>query len=141
MRSVLQRTRRVGQESGEDVEQLELTFSFDEIKSVFEFADGFPIEDEFFSQTQGKQPETSALSHPMPHSQHPIEILRFNTCGSVDDGKSAVIGRLVTNYCAVFACRVSEECQSRASHPLSLGERVGVRGNRPSDVFAVRNRL
>ncbi len=31
----------------------------------------------------------------MPHTQHPIEILRFNTCGSVDDGKSTLIGRLL----------------------------------------------
>src|SRR6187397_571945 len=29
---------------------------------------------------------------PIPH---PIEILRFNTCGSVDDGKSTLIGRLL----------------------------------------------
>ena len=31
----------------------------------------------------------------MPHSPHPVEILRFNTCGSVDDGKSTLIGRLL----------------------------------------------
>jgi bifunctional enzyme CysN/CysC/sulfate adenylyltransferase subunit 1 len=31
----------------------------------------------------------------MPPTQHPIEILRFNTCGSVDDGKSTLIGRLL----------------------------------------------
>ena len=31
----------------------------------------------------------------MPHTQHPIEILRFNTCGLVDDGKSTLIGRLL----------------------------------------------
>ena len=31
----------------------------------------------------------------MPHTFHPIEILRFNTCGSVDDGKSTLIGRLL----------------------------------------------
>jgi bifunctional enzyme CysN/CysC/sulfate adenylyltransferase subunit 1 len=31
----------------------------------------------------------------MPHTQHPIEILRINTCGSVDDGKSTLIGRLL----------------------------------------------
>jgi bifunctional enzyme CysN/CysC/sulfate adenylyltransferase subunit 1 len=31
----------------------------------------------------------------MPNTQHPIEILRFNTCGSVDDGKSTLIGRLL----------------------------------------------
>ena len=28
-------------------------------------------------------------------SQHPVELLRFNTCGSVDDGKSTLIGRLL----------------------------------------------
>jgi bifunctional enzyme CysN/CysC/sulfate adenylyltransferase subunit 1 len=28
-------------------------------------------------------------------SAHPVEILRFNTCGSVDDGKSTLIGRLL----------------------------------------------
>src|ERR1051325_8014768 len=26
---------------------------------------------------------------------HPIELLRFNTCGSVDNGKSTLIGRLL----------------------------------------------
>jgi bifunctional enzyme CysN/CysC/sulfate adenylyltransferase subunit 1 len=29
------------------------------------------------------------------HASHPVEILRFNTCGSVDDGKSTLIGRLL----------------------------------------------
>ncbi len=28
-------------------------------------------------------------------TNHPIELLRFNTCGSVDDGKSTLIGRLL----------------------------------------------
>src|SRR5207247_5264314 len=28
-------------------------------------------------------------------SHHPVEILRFNTCGSVDEGKSTLIGRLL----------------------------------------------
>ena len=27
--------------------------------------------------------------------QPPVDILRFNTCGSVDDGKSTLIGRLL----------------------------------------------
>jgi bifunctional enzyme CysN/CysC/sulfate adenylyltransferase subunit 1 len=31
----------------------------------------------------------------MPPAPHPIELLRFNTCGSVDDGKSTLIGRLL----------------------------------------------
>jgi bifunctional enzyme CysN/CysC/sulfate adenylyltransferase subunit 1 len=30
-----------------------------------------------------------------PHGRHTVEILRFNTCGSVDDGKSTLIGRLL----------------------------------------------
>jgi sulfate adenylyltransferase subunit 1 len=29
----------------------------------------------------------------VPH--HPVDLLRFNTCGSVDDGKSTLIGRLL----------------------------------------------
>ena len=28
-------------------------------------------------------------------TNHPVELLRFNTCGSVDDGKSTLIGRLL----------------------------------------------
>ena len=35
-------------------------------------------------------PPTQPVSH-----THPIELLRFNTCGSVDDGKSTLIGRLL----------------------------------------------
>jgi len=31
----------------------------------------------------------------MTASNHPIDLLRFNTCGSVDDGKSTLIGRLL----------------------------------------------
>lgn len=31
----------------------------------------------------------------MSTQPHPIDILRFNTCGSVDDGKSTLIGRLL----------------------------------------------
>jgi bifunctional enzyme CysN/CysC/sulfate adenylyltransferase subunit 1 len=32
---------------------------------------------------------------PTPVSDLPVDILRFNTCGSVDDGKSTLIGRLL----------------------------------------------
>lgn len=31
----------------------------------------------------------------MPATSHPVDLLRFNTCGSVDDGKSTLIGRLL----------------------------------------------
>src|SRR5262245_23319217 len=46
----------------------------------------------------------SVLTSPSPAStpaaqagpaQLPVDILRFNTCGSVDDGKSTLIGRLL----------------------------------------------
>lgn len=32
---------------------------------------------------------------PTTPTAHPVDILRFNTCGSVDDGKSTLIGRLL----------------------------------------------
>ncbi|MDD5350220.1 MAG: GTP-binding protein [Chthoniobacteraceae bacterium] len=31
----------------------------------------------------------------LPEPAHPVDLLRFNTCGSVDDGKSTLIGRLL----------------------------------------------
>ena len=45
-------------------------------------------------------PDTRAAAAGAPASApgrapHPVEILRFNTCGSVDDGKSTLIGRLL----------------------------------------------
>ena len=66
------------------------------------------------------------------HARHPIEILRFNTCGSVDDGKSTLIGRLARNRRALVAGRASEECRRLARCSLSPRERAGVRGNETS---------
>jgi bifunctional enzyme CysN/CysC/sulfate adenylyltransferase subunit 1 len=42
-------------------------------------------------------PTISDLRSPISHppSAAPVELLRFNTCGSVDDGKSTLIGRLL----------------------------------------------
>jgi bifunctional enzyme CysN/CysC/sulfate adenylyltransferase subunit 1 len=34
-------------------------------------------------------------NHATPAAPHPVDILRFSTCGSVDDGKSTLIGRLL----------------------------------------------
>ncbi|OIR04338.1 bifunctional enzyme CysN/CysC [mine drainage metagenome] len=48
--------------------------------------------------TPGAQPAViaSRASNPAPSDHmHPIDILRFNTSGSVDDGKSTLIGRLL----------------------------------------------
>ena len=72
------------------------------------------------------------------HARHPIEILRFNTCGSVDDGKSTLIGRLARNRRALVAGRASEECRRLARCSLSPRERAGVgcvRGNAALDPF------
>ncbi len=38
---------------------------------------------------------SAARADARPVAHHPIDILRFNTCGSVDDGKSTLIGRLL----------------------------------------------
>ena len=41
-------------------------------------------------------PSPSPISHPRSSTTVPVvDILRFNTCGSVDDGKSTLIGRLL----------------------------------------------
>ena len=37
----------------------------------------------------------SPISHTGAAAAAPVELLRFNTCGSVDDGKSTLIGRLL----------------------------------------------
>src|SRR2546421_12878974 len=38
---------------------------------------------------------TEELMSPLTSAHLPVDILRFNTCGSVDDGKSTLIGRLL----------------------------------------------
>jgi bifunctional enzyme CysN/CysC/sulfate adenylyltransferase subunit 1 len=40
-------------------------------------------------------PSRSPNSDLRSPASHPVELLRFNTCGSVDDGKSTLIGRLL----------------------------------------------
>lgn len=39
--------------------------------------------------------QTVSLPDGRAGAHHPVDILRFNTCGSVDDGKSTLIGRLL----------------------------------------------
>ncbi len=39
--------------------------------------------------------DAASARGPVASHSHPVEILRFNTCGSVDDGKSTLIGRLL----------------------------------------------
>src|SRR5580765_5657143 len=46
-------------------------------------------------RTARKRDTSDALCAMLASAHHPIEILRFNTCGSVDDGKSTLIGRLL----------------------------------------------
>src|SRR3954462_768427 len=40
-------------------------------------------------------PSSAPLLRPGSAAPTPVDILRFNTCGSVDDGKSTLIGRLL----------------------------------------------
>ena len=40
-----------------------------------------------------REPEASAVSDPFAHDRR--SLLRFITCGSVDDGKSTLLGRLL----------------------------------------------
>jgi sulfate adenylyltransferase subunit 1 len=58
--------------------------------------------------TQTNNPETS--------------VLRFITCGSVDDGKSTLIGRLLFDAKAVFADQI--EAIGRAKHKRTVGDIV-----------------
>jgi sulfate adenylyltransferase subunit 1 len=49
-------------------------------------------------------------------------VLRFITCGSVDDGKSTLIGRLLYDAKAVFADQI--EAIGRAKHKRTVGDAV-----------------
>jgi bifunctional enzyme CysN/CysC len=49
-------------------------------------------------------PQTAAHAQPAPHGP---ELLRFITCGSVDDGKSTLIGRLLYDSKLVFEDQLS----------------------------------
>ncbi|MEW5958392.1 MAG: sulfate adenylyltransferase subunit CysN [Chloroflexota bacterium] len=49
------------------------------------------------------QPGTgSEQTNPQPETQLPVDLLRFTTAGSVDDGKSTLIGRLLYDSKAIF---------------------------------------
>ena len=68
----------------------------------------------------------------MPHTQHPIELLRFNTCGSVDDGKSTLIGRLLYDSKSLMEDQV-EALEKSADIGTTLGtlsKRLRLRGRR-----------
>src|ERR1700709_2821107 len=45
-------------------------------------------------------------------SHHPIDILRFNTCGSVDDGKSTLIGRLLYDSKSLMEDQIEARARS-----------------------------
>src|SRR5512142_1962410 len=52
---------------------------------------------------------------PLAAHQHPVDILRLNTCGSVDDGKSTLIGRLLYDSKSIMADQLEhiEETSAR----------------------------
>ena len=54
---------------------------------------------------------------------HPVDLLRFNTCGSVDDGKSTLIGRLLYDSKGVFEDQLEAAARStvnRSAGPIDL---------------------
>ena len=69
----------------------------------------------------------------MPHTQHPIELLRFNTCGSVDDGKSTLIGRLLYDSKSLMEDQL--EALERSADIIAeiAAARVTERGSRADD--------
>ena len=58
----------------------------------------------------------------MPHTQHPIELLRFNTCGSVDDGKSTLIGRLLYDSKSLMEDQIEALERSATRYGMTVEE-------------------
>jgi sulfate adenylyltransferase subunit 1 len=61
----------------------------------------------------------NAVTEPFSQTQG---LLRFITCGSVDDGKSTLIGRLLHDAKGVFADQLS--AISKAKHKRTVGEQI-----------------
>ncbi|MFM2398593.1 MAG: hypothetical protein RL341_750 [Pseudomonadota bacterium] len=61
----------------------------------------------------------NAITEPFSNTQG---LLRFITCGSVDDGKSTLIGRLLHDAKGVFADQLS--AISKAKHKRTVGEQI-----------------
>ena len=57
---------------------------------------------------------TEELMPPITPVTVPVDILRFNTCGSVDDGKSTLIGRLLYDSKSLMEDQI-EACSDVAS--------------------------
>src|SRR5476651_203230 len=53
---------------------------------------------------------------------HPIELLRFNTCGSVDDGKSTLIGRLLHDSKSIM----EDQMESLRSADITGGGKINL---------------
>ena len=51
-------------------------------------------------------------------TNHPMELLRFMTCGSVDDGKSTLIGRLLHDSKAIFEDQMASIAKSSQKRGL-----------------------
>jgi sulfate adenylyltransferase subunit 1 len=65
----------------------------------------------------------SALSHDraqVPHAHAPLKALRFLTAGSVDDGKSTLIGRLLLDSQAILADQLTQLRGPQDSDTLDL---------------------
>ena len=61
-----------------------------------------------------------AQAEPIEHTAKPHKVLRFLTCGSVDDGKSTLIGRLLFDSRAILADQLDHLHARAAGEPIDL---------------------
>ncbi|WP_038494990.1 sulfate adenylyltransferase subunit 1 [Janthinobacterium agaricidamnosum] len=64
----------------------------------------------------------NAVLNPVPHQKTERGLLRFITAGSVDDGKSTLIGRLLFDSKGIFADQL--DAMSRSKHKRTVGDTV-----------------
>ncbi|CDG84542.1 sulfate adenylyltransferase, large subunit [Janthinobacterium agaricidamnosum NBRC 102515 = DSM 9628] len=62
------------------------------------------------------------MLNPVPHQKTERGLLRFITAGSVDDGKSTLIGRLLFDSKGIFADQL--DAMSRSKHKRTVGDTV-----------------
>ena len=74
-------------------------------------------------------PELSPVAEEHP-GRPPMDLLRFATAGSVDDGKSTLIGRLLLDSKSIFEDQLEAVEATSASKGCSLGRR-GMKAARP----------
>lgn len=66
------------------------------------------------------------------HAQQHKSLLRFLTCGSVDDGKSTLIGRLLHDTRQIYEDQLSSLHNDSKRHGTGAKSWTGAAGGRPA---------